>query len=242
MPKFKQSAKTNSSNHTKGFAPSNEGKNGGSHALDGHHDQNSHTFNFTFSSDLASVTTLNRANGTNLKALDISTSTFKTAVGINDKGVQAVLNVEQKTSDSYFSTTHNYNDTDGDGLYVENFGIHVVNNASAKLKQQTFTFNTDGTITANASLSNEKCHHAENIATAVLTKTTLDGLTYVTKTVATPNASGYHFDVFRDDNNDGTWTQIADGQSAGSNIDTTAGTVNLVGIQSYLADASTIIG
>lgn len=240
MSKAKQFAKTNASNHAENHAPKAQKIDG-----HGHNDQGSHNYTFTFDSTLNTVQSLSRVEGTTSKALDISTSTFQVSAGLNDKGVQAALNVLQTSNDGNFSTTHLYNDTDGDGQYVETFGIHVVNNAATQLRQQTFTFNTDGTIAPAPLSQNMKGHHNGDNAppqNGVLTKTVLDGVTYVTKTDAAPNASGYHFDVFRDDNADGVFTQIADGLSAGTNIDVATATVDLVGIQTYLAAASNIVG
>lgn len=262
MSKSKQNTKANSSHNNthsdagKGAQPPHGAENhhgkGGTPPLDsgkgmphaGEHPLN-HDFNFTFSTDLSTVQSMSIAGSTNTTTLDISTSTFKTTVGLNDQSVQAVLSVLQTSSDNVFATTRIYGDTDGDGKYVENFDIQVAKTADTTLlpsHQQSFTFNTDGTITAGTVVSNDPHHPAQN-QNAVLSKTTLDNVTYVTKTQATPDATGYHFEVFRDDNADGTWTEIAHGETTGTNnIDTTTATINLVGIQNYLADASAIVG
>ncbi len=202
-----------------------------------------HNFNFTFSTDLSTVQSMSIADSIKATTLDISTSTFTTTVGLNDQSIQAVLSVSQTSSDNHFATTRIYGDTDGDGKYVENFDIQVAKttDASLPLHQQTFTFNTDGTITAGMPVNNDP-HHPVMDQNAVLSKVTLNNVTYVTQTEATPNSTGYHFEVFRDDNADGTWTEIAHGETSGTNIDSTTATINLVGIQSYLADASAIIG
>jgi hypothetical protein len=61
----------------------------------------------------------------NLNVVDITNATFKLTIGLNDKNVQAVLSVQQKTSDTNFSSTHIYSDKDGDGQYTEIFNIAV---------------------------------------------------------------------------------------------------------------------
>jgi hypothetical protein len=200
-----------------------------------------HNLNFTFSTDLASVQSMNIVNGTSTKALDITRSTFKTIVGLNDKNVQSVLSVTQTSSDNTAVSTHIYVDKDGDGQYVESFDIHVEKTANVRHPQQKFTFNVDGTIASVMPVTND--HHLKPIGQAsVLNKVTLNNVTYVTKTEVSTNQSEYHFNVFRDDNSDGTWTEIAHGETLVNNVDTTNGAINLVGIQSYLADASAIVG
>jgi hypothetical protein len=227
---------------------------------------------FTFGTDLSTVKSLTEVHNappildattsatnnchTNTQTLDITNSTFKTTVGLNDKGVTAVLDVVQTSSDDHFSSTHIYNDQDGSGQYTENFDIQVATGStSTDLIQQTFTFNADGTITAApvvpAATTSHVDHHngltppsgatppGQNV---VLNKVTLDDVAYVTETVADISGTGYHFDVFRDDNNDGTWTQIAQGETLSGSVDATTHAIDLVGIQSYLASASAIVG
>ena len=54
--------------------------------------------------------------------------------------------------------------------------------------------------------------------------------------------NGIEFTLLRDDNGDGIWTQIAEGETTGLHIDNATGTIDLVGIQAYLASADTIVG
>ncbi len=203
-------------------------------------------YSFTFSTDLASVQSLSQVNGTSTRALDMTGSTFSTTVGLNDKNNQSVLSVVQKLSDNNVASTRIYGDSDGDGQYVKNFDIQVAKIADTHAHQQKFTLNTDGTVTAPATINQD--HHTkpfgQNVVDqlTVLNKTTLNNVIYVTKTQADSTSGEYHFEIFRDDNNDGNWTEIAHGETLANNIDTTTGAINLVGIQSYLADASSIIG
>ncbi len=212
------------------------------------------SYTFTFSTDLSTVQSLSRvhnaatsttsattSSNSNTHTLDIANSTFKTTVGLNDKSVQAVLDVVQTSSDSYFASTHIYNDKDGDGQYTETFDIQVATGStSTDFMQQKFTFNSDGTITANVPANH---HNDAPLATqnAVLNQVTLGNVNYVTETRANIDGTSYHFEVFRDDNGDGTWTQIAQGETTSSGVDATTHAIDLVGIQSYLASASAIV-
>lgn len=244
MPKSKYNEKGAHSNNAKGAAAPLSLAKQNDHAFSGHGkggDFHTDNYTFTFSSDLSTVQSMSEVENTRSKAIDLTTSTFKTTVGINDKNVQAVLSVEQTNSDSNVVSTRIYSDKDGDGQYVKNFDIQVAKVADARLFQQKFTVNADGTVTADTTALNN--HHGDALAqTAVLTKTALDNVAYITQTQAVGTAGDYRFDVFRDDNNDGVWTEIAHGQTSAVNIDATTGAINLVGLQSYLTNASAIIG
>ncbi len=241
MPKSKHS-ENHQSNITKAFSPSGF-KNGGNLVeTQTKFDVHNHNYNFTFNTDLTSVTSQSKVNGTNSKSIDITASTFKTTVGLNEKNVQAVVSVEKKSVDTFSSSTQIFSDADGDGQYIENFDIQVAKTLDSRLTQQKFTVNTDGTITVGAVVGNNHHNHSSIEQNAVLNKVTLNNVTYITKTQANVDASGYRFEVFRDDNSDGTWTEIAHGDTSGSNIDTATTTLNLVGIQSYLIDTSTLVG
>ena len=43
-------------------------------------------------------------------------------------------------------------------------------------------------------------------------------------------------------NGDGIWSQIAEGEATGLHLNGTTGTIDLVGIQSYLVGADSIVG
>ena len=227
---------------------------GGMNSKDIFSHNDDYSYSFTFSSDLSTIESMTRtktvdADDTNsfisattiTQKLKIADATFSTVVGMNDKNVQAVLEVVQTTSDDRFASTQIYNDKDGDGQYTESLAIQVATGDTG-LKQQKFTFNDDGTISEQ--IPTLRANHAavsQPEQNAVLTQVTLNDVVYVTKMMADIDATGYHFDVFRDDNGDGTWTQIAQGETL-SGIDATNATVDLVGIQSYLASASAIVG
>lgn len=216
------------------------------------HDDQSYAF--TFSTDLSTVETMTRTHtatasdtksaiisSTTTQTLNIADSTFKTVTGLNDKNAQSVLDVIQTNSNDYFVSTRIYNDKDGDGKYTENLDIQVATGTkNLGLKQQKFTFNDDGTVIADNSITGMGHNHTAFVEqNAVFKKVTLGDISYVTETVADVDGTGYHFAVFRDDNADGTWTQIAQGETL-NGVDTTTTAVDLVGIQSYLT--SSIVG
>lgn len=212
----------------------------------GSHNHVDNAYNFTFSSDLTTVESMTRVldstasatNAASTQTLNIANTTFKTVLGTNEKNVQAVLDVVQTASNERFISTHIYNDKDGDGQYTESLDIQVATgSSSAGLKQEKFTLNTDGTVTETVGNLNGHHNHEPLNQNEILNKVSLNNVTYITEMVANVNGTGYHFEIFRDDNNDGAWTQIAQGETLA-----TTSTIDLVGLQSYLEGASAIVG
>lgn len=197
-----------------------------------------HKVSFTFNSDDGSVLSKINANG---KSLDITKSTFVTATGTNDLGATAVLSVTETKTLTNTIKTATYTDQDGDGSYVETFDLSVASLVNSKQPTHQFTFNADGTI-ATDTINLRNTTKAETLdSNEVYQQVVLGSDTYVTKTTSTTDGN-FVFQLFRDDNADGTWTEIACGHSSGTNIDTTANAVTLTGIQTLLATSETLIG
>lgn len=228
-------------NHS-GHGPANpdQSRAGGGHGPKAGHDDGNSYATFTFSADKTKVESMTLGNSAGGKEVDIAASSFKTTVGTNDLGATAVIGVEETRSTELGAATRIYKDTDGDGQYNESFGIRVAASDNLPLRQHEFTFNADGTIASDSARQRDQWREDAIQSNEVYARLALGDDSYVVKTVA--DAKGYHFEVFRDDNADGIWTEIASGHSAGDFIDTTSGTVNLVGIQDYLAAAAQIVG
>lgn len=197
-----------------------------------------HKVSFTFNSDDGSVLSKVNANG---KTLDISKATFSTTTGTNDLGTTAVVSVTETKTLTDAIKTATYTDQDGDGSYVETFDLTVASLVNSKQPTHQFTFNTDGTI-ATDTINLRNTTKAETLdSNEVYQQVVLGADTYVSKTTSTTDGN-FVFQLFRDDNTDGTWTEIACGHSSGTNIDTTANTVTLAGIQTFLATSESLIG
>lgn len=211
---------------------------------------------FTFSADNSTVESMTLGSTANSRTMNISNSTFETTTGTNDLGVNAVISVEETHTGPRSNDTRIFQDQDGDGQYTASFAIHVATVAGTAstttttsttppsappMPQHQFTFNADGSI-ASDTIQLRNMSRVDAIeSNEVYVQTTLGGDSYVVKTVAETNG-GYHFEVFRDDNADGTWSEIASGHSSGTYIDASTGSVSLVGIQDYLASADLIVG
>ena len=199
-------------------------------------------FSFTFSEDNASVLTLSRSNatGTQTRALDTTDSTFVTTLGTNDLGNSAVVSVTETRTNDNAVMTRVYTDQDGDASYITSFGLQVSTVSDSHHPQHQFTFGADGSIATDTLVSLWGARSESIDSNEVYAQAALGEDSYVTKTTKTDQ--GYRFEVFRDDDADGNWTEVAHGQSTGVNIDTTTGNVSLTGIQSLLSAADALIG
>lgn len=219
---------------------------------------------FTFSADLATVTgatvthtapvastdTTTASSTPHTHTLDISAANFKTTVGTNDKGASAVVAVTETRTLANAVSTSTYADQDGDGVFTETAEVRVLTSLPTTATPtghgrgaptHQFTFNADGTIATDTLVLANGWLKADTIESSEkYVKTTFKGEAVVVKTVADSN--GYHFEVFRDDNGDGVWTEIAEGHTAGTWVDASTGTVQLVGLQTLLSAADAIVG
>lgn len=196
---------------------------------------------FDFSSDNTQVEGMTHVLGSRSKALNIEDSSFVTTVGTNAQGAQAVLSVEESRTTKHSQVTRIFGDNDGDGQFEANFFIGVLTESTGRMPpQHQFTFAEDGSVTADT-VNGRACLNGEVLdGSVVYAKTKLNEDTYVVKTVQMDEV--YRFEVFRDDDADGDWTEIAQGISLGTSIDATTNQLSLVGIQSYLAAADDIVG
>lgn len=200
----------------------------------GHAD--AHTASFTFSADNASVLTKTTATG---KTLDTSKSTFVTTTGTNDLGATAVISVTETRTMTNSVMTETYTDQDGDGNYTETFDLNVATSLGKNTHQ--FTFNTDGSIATDTIVCNSRTKTDTIDSNEVYQQVVLGADTYITKTTAMTDGS-FVFQLFRDDNADGSWSEVAGGHTTGTNIDTTANAISITGIQTLLSTADSLIG
>jgi len=178
------------------------------------------------------------------RSLDLTESTFKTTVGTNDKGVTAVTQVVQTRTEDDEVETSRYSDQDGDGVFTETFELEVrttTPTSTHRGTQHQFTFNADGTIASDTLVLATGETRVDAIETGEkYLRTTIDGRTYVVKTVA--KGTEYHFEFFRDDNGDGKWTEVAEGHGDASAIDAATQMVSLVGLTPLLQAANAVVG
>lgn len=113
--------------------------------------------------------------------------------------------------------------------------------SAGQLKQYRYTFDSLGNVTAEQERKGNGYWKSERIdADEHFSTVQLQGVSYLVKTESSDD--GIEFQLLRDDNRDGVWTQIAEGETMGLYIDSVTGTIDLVGIQNYLAPVDVIIG
>jgi hypothetical protein len=169
-------------------------------------------------------------------------STFEVETGLNDSGLTGVLSVTQSKLSKGFAKTSVFEDQDGDGLFQQAFEIQVATSTAtaAQLEKHKFSFDASGQVTADYELS-KGIWKLEGIdQDEAFTVVSLDGVDYVVKTEQ--ERDGVEFELFRDDNQDGVWTRIAEGEAGAGFVDASTGTVDLVGVQIYLDAAIGMVG
>lgn len=127
-----------------------------------------------------------------------------------------------------------YSDADLDGLFAETFEIEVKTN-SVRIEQHKFTITADGAVTADYELGQRgwKLDRKDWNESYQAFDTDNDGtFEYVVK--VEQERGGQEFEIFRDDNGDGIYAQIAEGE--------TVGTFTFDPNSTYLDPADVIIG
>jgi hypothetical protein len=203
------------------------------------------TISFTFSADSSDVTAMTVGAGTRTRSIDISDDTFKTTVGTNDKGVTAVLSVERTQTETSKSEVEIYSDKDGDGSYSKVFDIHVLTATTGTVETHAYTYAADGSVATDTETRGTHTHAEKMGDNVSYQKLTLEGETYVVRTVTLGN-DDVRFEITRDDNADGKWTTLARGEVdasvAATYVDATTGDLKLAGIIDFLDPAADIVG
>lgn len=199
-------------------------------------------YKFQFDANNTSVLQMFEVERYKTKLQKTAGSSFDIETGLNDLGATAVVSVTQSKLSKGFAKTAVFEDQDGDGLFQTSFEIEVATStvAARQLEKHQFSFDALGQITADYEFSKgrwklDRIDHDESFAVVKL-----DGVDYVVKTQQ--DRHGIEFELFRDDNLDGVWTRIAEGEADAGFVDAVTGTVDLVGVQTYLDASAAIIG
>ncbi|MCA8928209.1 MAG: hypothetical protein KDC18_09070 [Alphaproteobacteria bacterium] len=132
-----------------------------------------------------------------------------------------------------------YSDLDGDGLFTQDFEIEVATSARGA-EQHEFIFDLNGNITADLELTWRGARNDWIRSNESYQEIDVFGISHVVKT--TTDWNEVEFEVFRDDNGDGIYTQIAEGETQSDAFLDLSGNVDFAAIQAHLAPADTIIG
>ncbi|MDD2544828.1 MAG: hypothetical protein PHI55_00925 [Burkholderiaceae bacterium] len=188
-------------------------------------------YTFQFNATQTGVTRLTEVEGRKSQTENIGNSRFdlKTDAG-------AVVEVTRtELSRKGFLETTVYRDADKNGQFNESFAFEVATSQVAlrNLEQYQFDLGANGTVTAQYELQRGQWKLDRLDRDETLQQVSLNGKNYVLKTEQ--EGAGVEFTLYRDDNKDGIWTEIAEGESNSLSVD-------LVGIQGYLAAADALIG
>lgn len=197
-------------------------------------------YTFTFDETNTSVLQMFEVERAKTKLQKIAGKTFQVEIGTNDLGIDGVVSVTQSKLNKGYAETSIFSDQDGNSVFQQVFEIEVATSAviSTKLETHKFTFDGLGNITSDLEFSKGKWKVDKIGIDEDYTQVNIDGVNYVLKTEQ--DLSGVEFELFRDDNLDGIWTKIAEGEANTEYLDPVTGSIDLVGIQSYL-EASIVI-
>lgn len=194
-------------------------------------------YTFTFAN--GTVTGMTEIDGRKSKAQFIGNSDFD--VITNAAGAVTAVTRTELSRKGYAETTV-YSDADGDGRFTEALELEVATATARNLEKMRFTFDANGEVVGaqeqkigrNGTVvwKNERIDANEDYSTV-----TIDGDTYLVKTETERN--GVEFTLYRDDNQDGVWTEIAEGEVNGN---AAVNVVELVGLTGGLSAADAVIG
>jgi hypothetical protein len=199
-------------------------------------------YKFTFDENSTTVLKMYEVERNKSKLQKITGSTFELETGLNDLGLESVLSVSQTKLKKGYAETSVFTDQDGDGIYTESLEIEVATSAikAKNLDKHKFEFNELGEVSLDLKLSKGKWKVDRLDDDESLVKVSLNGVDYVLKTEQERNE--VEFELFRDDNQDGIWTKVAEGEAGSQYLDPTTGTVELIGLATYLDASASIIG
>lgn len=198
-------------------------------------------YKFQFNAKKTSVLKKFEVEGRKLEQEKISGIKFDVDVGINARGQKSVVSVTETKIKKGIAEISVLGDRDGDGLFQEQLEIDVVTRSASKsgLEKHKFTFNKSGKITSDKELVKGKWKVDRIERDEKFTKVKFGGVDYVVKTEK--DGKEFEFELFRDNNKDGVWTKVAEGEAINSYLNSKTGTLNLVGIQDYLDLSSGVV-
>lgn len=147
-----------------------------------------------------------------------------------------------------------YTDANQDGIYQKSFEIEVITGLNPRaLETFKFILSDTSVATGDAVLETDSIHgmlelgrrgwKSEFIASNERLEVIQVGTDKLIVKTETQRNGGKEFSVYRDDNHDGLWTEIAEGETYDA-YTTPEGKVDLVGIvdAGWLQAASTVVG
>ena len=195
-------------------------------------------YQFQFDAGLSRVLKMFEVDGRKTKAEKITGNTFEIDTNASGAVTQVVRTELSRKGETEVSI---YSDANGDQRFEKTFEIEVAGASTRFLEQHRFTFDSAGNVTAEMERKGNGAWKSERIdANEHFQLLSLNGVNYLVKTET--ERDGIEFTLLRDDNGDGIWSQIAEGEATGLHLNGTTGSIDLVGIQNYLVGADSIVG
>lgn len=197
-------------------------------------------YKFVFHADTSAVLRMYEIEGPRTKLEKTRGSNFEVETGTNLHGETGVLSITQSKMIKGFLETETYSDKDGDGRFVKDFEIEVATSGARRdqLERHKFTFDTNGEVVQDLELKKGRWKLDGIDDDEMFQTIDLDGIAYVVKSET--DHKGVEFEIFRDDNADGIWTLVAEGESRSLHVDISTGSVDIIGLQPYLNSANLI--
>lgn len=195
-------------------------------------------FRFTFVTNAAgdlNVLQMYEVEGARSRLQRISGSSFDVEQDLNGDAV-AVTQTKTKRGEV---EVKNYSDIDGDGLFEQDYEIEVATSTRG-LERHKFTFDANGTVTQDLEQRGRYWRNDRISSDESYDTVEVDGVTYVVKTEQDWDET--EFEIFRDDNGDGIFTQIAEGQTRSDALLDANGAIDFAAIQPHLSHADALIG
>ena len=179
-----------------------------------HEDQYKFTFGTDASGTPTTVARMYEVDHGRLKAERIGRNdSFSVEV---DPATGQVVEVEQTRLGRYKDERTVFSDADGDGYFTKVFEIETVNSlgtSRGQFEKHKFTFDAvTGEVTADLELTRGRWR-ADRIDANEDYQIVTDAAGNELIVKSEYERDGVEFEIFRDDNNDGIWAQIAEGEA-----------------------------
>ena len=191
-------------------------------------------YQFQFDASLSRVLQLVEVDGRKTKIEKTTGNTFDIDTNASGAVTQVVRTEVSRQGTTEVSI---YSDANGDQRFDKTFEIEVAGASARQLEQHRFTFDNAGNVTAEMERKGNGTWKTERIdANEHFSQVQLDGVNYLVKTEQERDGIEAWDRDLR--------TRLAEGRllAVDSLIDSATGTIDLVGIQAYLASADTIVG
>lgn len=191
------------------------------------------TYHFNFDASGTRVLGMTENDDGRVKSKSLRGWTFEVKADANGDA----LAVSRSQTQRGVVKTERFEDADGDGAFVETFSSEVLTAAASLLRadKARFTFDSQGDVLTMQELSKGRWKTERLDSDEHLETMTLDGVEYVVKVES--DDDGTEWNLYRDDNGDGIWTEVAEIESS-----TTDNLVELVGLSDVLALTVGVVG